>query len=204
MTKEDIRKRTITKRDSLSPEELQEKSRQIFEKLIGTEEYRSAEDILVYASMRSEVITDDIILDSLSEGKRVFCPKVTDKNAGTMEFVRIFSLEDLKEGYFGIREPEITDDSEIYADDSCKSDDHTEDSLIGGTLTLGIMPGVAFDHQRNRIGYSGGFYDRYLEKHPYVNTIALCMDCQLWEETIPDDMHDVRPQKLITETAVIF
>ncbi len=191
MDKNDLRKASLSKRDALSKEEIEEKSRMIFEKLMELEQYRDADNVLVYASMRSEVITDDIILDALANGKKVFCPKVTDKEAGVMEFVRIMTLEDLKEGYFGIREPEITQGAELV------NSHETEMSLI-------IMPGVAFDKNRNRIGYGGGFYDRYLTGHDQINTVALAFDCQIIDGAIDSSTEDIRPGIILTENQVII
>ena len=199
MTKDDIRKRSLEKRDSLTPEDLSEKSRAIFEKVTALQEYIHADSVLIYASMRSEVITDDIILDSLAAGKKVFCPKVMDRAAGRMEFVRIHAMEDLKPGYFGIPEPEITEDSEIAF--SAK-EPTAEDPEPAPRSALVIVPGVAFDKNCNRIGYSGGFYDRYLSRSRDLTAIALSFDCQMVEEglIVPQE-HDVRPQLIITETS---
>ncbi|WP_034452393.1 5-formyltetrahydrofolate cyclo-ligase [Butyrivibrio sp. AE2032] len=193
MDKKHIRKASLAKRDALTREQIEEKSRQIFEKLMELNEYRDAENILVYASMRSEVLTDDIILDALANGKKVFCPKVTDKPNGIMEFVRIMSLEELKEGYFGISEPELTDDSEIAGRAGFEEGTGCSDK------TLVIMPGAAFDRQCNRIGYGGGFYDRYLKRHPEFQTVALSFECQILDELIPVDEFDVKPTALLTE-----
>ena len=185
MEKNEIRAQILARRDALSPEEIEEKSRLIFEKLVNMEEYRDAENILVYASMGSEVRTDDIILDALANGKKVFCPKVTDKKNGVMEFVRITALEDLSEGYFGIREPQITAESELAGDE------------LTGTLV--IMPGVAFDKDGNRIGYGGGFYDRYLLKHGLNQTIALCFQAQITDEIIGIEDTDIKPAIILSE-----
>ena len=107
MTKDDLRKQALLKRDSLLKDKITGYSREIFDKLTALLPYKEAGNILIYASMRSEVITDEIILDALASGKRVFCPKVVDKTNGLMTFVRIRALEELKEGYFGIREPVV-------------------------------------------------------------------------------------------------
>ena len=184
MDKCDIRKRVLEKRDALTDEEILEKSRRIFEKLTALEDYQKAESILVYASFGSEVKTDDIILDALVNGKRVFCPKVTDKKNGRMCFVRITALEDLTEGYFHIREPEVTEDSE-FADN------------LGGSLV--IMPGVVFDTKGNRIGYGGGFYDRYLSEHADFKSVALCYDLQITDQEIEADEYDLPVDLVITD-----
>lgn len=209
MTKDDIRKQILAKRDSYTEAETEEKSRKIFEILTGIREYQNATDVLIYASTRSEVVTDDIILDCLSEGKRVFCPKVTDRKASEMKFVRIYSPEDLKEGYFGIREPEIGPDSEIYGEASPKSAGKLHAASVDAdreadvSFPLMIMPGVAFDRKRGRIGYGGGFYDRYLAGSSGISTIALCFDCQIYDGRLPLEPEDLRPDSIITCNEII-
>lgn len=189
MDKKEIRKKALGRRDCLTPAQIEDGSREIFERLRGIPVYRDAEKILVYASMRSEVCTDEIILDALGCGKEVFCPRVTDRSAGKMEFVRINYLEDLTEGFYGIREPEITDVSEIY-------------EVKSGGRTLVIMPGVAFDRERNRIGYNGGFYDRYLAENAELLTLAIAFECQVFDELLPAEEHDIRPGLLVTEKEI--
>ena len=193
MIKSEIRKEILKIRDNMSLEEQIAKSRLIFEKLIQTDEYNKATDILVYASFGSEVRTDDIILDCLAVGKKVYCPKVTDRKNGQMVFIRISSIDELKEGFAGIREPEISENSEIFRGIADFNDHHV----------LVLVPGVAFDYSRNRIGYNGGFYDRFLEKNKEVKTIALAYDLQVVDFEIPSEEHDIKPDKMITENALI-
>ena len=188
LTKDEARKYVLGLRDSLLDEDINTKSRAIFEKVTALLPYKEAENILIYVSMRSEVKTDEIILDALSSGKRVFCPKVTDKKRGIMTFVCISSLEDLKEGYFGIREPELVSGYEEPFFDHKKS--------------FMIMPLIAFDKGRNRIGYSGGFYDRYLEKNRKLKTCAIAFECQLVGDGIDADDHDIAPSMVITEESI--
>ncbi len=185
MTKDKIRREKLLIRDELTGDEISAKSRVIFEKVTELDEYRNADNLLIYASMRSEVITDELILDALSLGKRVFCPKVTDKRNGKMLFVEITSLEELEAGYFGIREPGITEGyKEPYMD--------PEKTLI-------ILPGAAFDKDRNRVGYGGGFYDRYLMAHRGCRTVAISFECQMTDDAIENQEFDLRPDLLITE-----
>ena len=66
---------------------------------------------------------------------------------------------------------------------------------------LMIMPGVAFDTNRNRVGYGGGYYDRYLESHPQLHTLALAFDMQVLFE-VPAEEQDIKPQLLVTETNI--
>lgn len=186
-SKDMIRKEIISKRDSLTSQEISDKSKVIANKLISAYEYKNAENILIYASMRSEVITDGIIDDALKSGINVFCPKCIDKDNGVMVFYKIDSLDDLKECYYGIREPEYTSDSEVF--------DDTKDI----DKTLVIVPGVAFDRCGNRIGYKGGYYDRFLSKYPLIKTIALAFELQMVDR-IPADAHDIPVLQVITES----
>ena len=176
----------IKERDMISPEDIELRSRNIFEQLVELPEYEEAENVLVYASMRSEVRTDEIILDALASGKNVFCPKVINKASSEMVFVRILEIEDLKEGYYGIREPELMEGAEIYP-----SEGLDETSIV-------IVPGVAFDRQGNRIGYNGGFYDSFLGKHPDINTVALCYRMQVLDH-LPAEDHDIPVKKILSE-----
>ena len=189
MDKKEIRLQALEIRDALSRSEIEENSRIIMEKLTGLHKYREADNILCYASMRSKVDTGDILLDAIGSGKKVFCPKVTDRAGGIMEFVRIYRIEDLDQGYFGIREPAIREDSELF-------------KVGGDEKTVVIMPGVAFDEDRNRIGYNGGFYDRFLSgKHTYFK-VAIAFECQVMIKTIPSEIHDIKPDILITEKRI--
>ena len=190
MDKRELRTKYIAKRQTIPTEEKQEKSRKILERFVELPEYQKAENILAYASRKGEVITDEIILDALSLGKNVFCPKVTDVERSQMEFVRINSLEEMEEGAFGIREPQMNESSDVAKE-------------LDPENTLVIMPGAVFDRQLNRIGYGAGFYDRYLKKYPFYKTVALCFACQIADEVIEADVNDVKPGMLVTEDELI-
>lgn len=180
--KDRIRKEVLDKRNQITPKALLEKSSLISEMLFALKDYCASENILIYASMKSEVITDGIIDRALKDGKKVFCPKCMNRQAGIMEFIQIKSISDLKEGYMGIREPQILDDSIIF------------DGPIEKTLV--VVPGVAFDKRGNRIGYKGGYYDRFLFRFPGIRSVALAFTEQLVDE-VPYDVHDIPIDKLL-------
>lgn len=140
--------------------------------------FKEARQILCYLSTEYEADTSQIIRAAFSAGKQVAAPKVLSKTK--MEFFRLDSPDALVKGAYGIREPA----SEILADAS--------PSLV-------LMPGVAFDRQNRRIGYGGGYYDRYLKAHPEHRTIALAFSMQV-VPVLPAEPHDIRPEYLITET----
>lgn len=188
-SKSDIRKATLVQRNALSRDDICAKSEIIFRKLSDTSEYQNAGTVLIYASTGSEVSTDTMIRNCLADGKKVFCPKVVDRANRIMKFVQINSPEDLIAGFHGIREPEITDSSVIYPE----KEDISPDTLV-------IMPGVAFDRYRNRVGYNGGFYDTFLEKHRNISKIAIAFQLQITNTQIATDKHDIKPDLIITES----
>ena len=66
---------------------------------------------------------------------------------------------------------------------------------------LFVMPGVAFDREHHRVGYGGGFYDRYLERMPELKKVAVAYECQMFDE-VPYEIFDIRPTILITEAGI--
>ena len=128
-----------------------------------------------------------IMEDAIAGGKKVFCPKVTDPKTGGMEFVRIMDVRELTPGAFGIREP---GEGEIY---DAKSD--ARDSLV-------IMPGAAFDADRNRYGYGGGYYDRFMAGHSEIKSVGLAFQCQISGERLEAEEHDMKPSLIVTEERI--
>ena len=183
-----LRKETLAKRDRLSETERLQYSRQILKKVTALPEYQTADWILAYASFRSEVDTKELINRALADRKRVLLPKV---EGSEMRFWEIHSREELKEGFHGIMEPE-PDEMQIPGQD-----------MFRGQKVMMWMPGAAFDAKRNRIGYGGGYYDRYLAGMPECElcTTALGFSCQIIEE-IPVQRHDIAPDLVITEREI--
>ena len=107
------------------------------------------------------------------------------KAAGTMVFNRFTGLgeEDIITGAYDIRES------------------RSEEILEPGEGTLIIMPGAVFTPWKDRIGYGGGFYDRFLDEHPECKTIAVCYDLQVVDE-LPVEAHDRKPDYVVCETSV--
>ena len=181
--KQDIRKEFLTVRNSLSKEKQILSNKRIRDRLCSLPQYLTAENILIYANYQSEVSTRDIILDSFSRNKKVYCPKVLAP--GEMEFYRITSLDEIRNGYKNIPEPFFL--TFPYAGENLSK-------------TLVVMPLVAFDDTGNRLGYGGGFYDRYLEKYPRIQKIALAFECQKYTGNLPVQATDIRPDMILTET----
>lgn len=177
-----LRKQNIAKRDQLTREEFQVKSSIILDQLLRHSVYMMAEDLFTYVSFGNEVDTFGLITSALLSDKRVYVPKVLDKKC--MEFYQIKSIGELSPGTLGILEPK---------------------PIILGQMRkernqIMIVPGLAFDGFGNRIGYGGGYYDRYFFTHPNenLNLVALAYDFQV-EEKLQVERLDVPVHRIITE-----
>lgn len=178
-SKESIRKTVLSRRKTLTVDEMKKKSSAICEKLLSLPEFQESKHIYVYMDFKKEVMTREFIKKAWALGKTVAVPKV---QGDEMEFYWLTSFAQLEPGYFGISEPS-------YGDMACD-----EDAFI-------LVPGVAFDVQRHRIGYGRGFYDRYLAKYPQLRSAAVAYDLQVFEE-IPHEELDICPGVLVTESKI--
>lgn len=190
MTKEQIRSDMKRKRSSLLKAEHRKRSRLIHKKLFETEAYRHCSSLLTYLSFGDEVDTGELIIKALADHKKVYVPRVDKKE---MEFYEIPNLDGLILSKFGIPEPE-PDQNRIFP---ASVQSQLEDYLM-------IVPGLAFDLSGNRIGYGGGYYDRYLSRYAGTRFIktAIAFDFQLMDY-IPADAADVKMDYIITPTRVL-
>lgn len=218
MNKKDIRKNVLAVRDAIPVADRSQYDTSIREIVMGMKEYREAEAVLAYVSYKSEVDTTALIQQALADGKYVFVPKVSGNE---MEFWKITAPEDLREGYRGILEPGQSISFPDWIRERCNiaSIDAVIDKEEGCKVMM-WMPGVAFDREGHRIGYGGGFYDRYLNRLLHqlkqtasadqtrtqfgrftLTTAALAYSCQVLER-IPYEEHDVKPDMMITEMGI--
>ena len=177
-----LRKTLIKLRDEISKEHRQNKNESIYHKIINSDFYKKSHNIFVFVSYGSEVDNHRIIKHSLESGKRVCVPKVINKNQG-MKAVEITCWSDLSKSYRGILEPELKEDNVISEEE----------------IDLVLVPGVAFDHKGGRLGYGGGFYDRFLLKiSKKCKIVAIGYKEQIVNE-LPMDEHDVKINCIITD-----
>lgn len=182
MTNKKMTRNTIKEmRLALSEEEVHALSEECVSKVLQFPELLEAKTVCLYIPTGNEIDTSEIIHYCLENGKKVAAPRVEGE---TMEFYYFQNASELRQGAFDIWEPTGT---EAVTD---------EESLV-------IMPGVAFDLNCNRIGYGKGFYDRYLSKHPKMKKVALAYEFQIVGK-IKQDIHDVRPDMIVTESRVIM
>jgi len=174
-----LRSLLLEKRDNTSFDFMKIASEKIQKKLKKINAYRNAQKIGVYYPIGSEVLTQDIIQELLSNGKDVFLPKVIGKK---MEFRKISNFSSLEKGSFDIMEPK----------DDCKTDNSLDVVLVP---TVGISPvGV-------RLGYGNGFYDKFLAEHKTA-TISLTLEKQI-VKNIPKSEQDIIINWIITEDRIL-
>ena len=169
-------------RNKIGDHEVRDKSRAITGSLARLEEYANAGTVMFYMASAKEVQTRDAIKAALEAGKTVLLP-ITDMAAGKIDPVRLESPEKLREGPFGVMEPE-----------GGKAFEPAEIDLV-------IVPGLSFDAAGNRIGYGLGFYDRFLCSVPAVK-VALSYESQIVDRILTEP-HDVAVDRIVTETRVM-
>ena len=158
MDKKELRTMIRQRKRAMTEEEICQKSNRLRELFCASDAYRKAETIYGYLPYNQEVRTTEMLQQALNEGKKVAVPKVYGEE---MRFIYLEDLSQVAPGYSKIPEPIA---------DGPVADDPT---------ALMLMPGLAFDAQGHRIGYGGGFYDRFLEREPGHPTLALCYDFQM-------------------------
>ncbi len=186
-TKKDlIRKALLKKRDVLSSDERLEKSEKIVSRLLDLFEIIKAESIFIYVSFRSEVDTHMLIESFLEKDQKVFVP-FTDMEKKTLIPSMIKSVKkDLAPGALGILEPPFQQLRPMPLD----------------KIDIIIMPGAAFTEKGYRIGYGGGFYDRYLKEN-HTKSYALAFDFQLVDAVPFDPEFDMKVDYIVTEKRLL-
>ena len=169
LDKKAMRREIAQKKRAMTAAQIEDYSRDLAGRLYETEFYKEARSLYCYLPYNQEVRTWPILARAKADGKRVAVPKVY---GDVMKFLWLDDFTQVAEGAYTIPEP-IFD--EPVADDAA--------ALI-------IMPGLAFDPEGHRVGYGGGFYDKYLEEHPRHKLVALCYPFQLFNHLDVED-HDV-------------
>lgn len=198
ISKKSLRHEMSCKRDMLMPHNISELSRKIYNNLISLNVLTQEISVLTYVSYKSEVKTDLIIEHCFNNDISVYVPRVAGKD---MDFYKISSYSQLDYGAYGILEPTVQD---IYIDKCENSCENYYKHDIQKTYDIIIMPGLIFDVQGNRLGYGGGYYDRYLNKHKNLYKIAICYDFQITDNNIiPAEPYDVKPDIIVTDKRII-
>lgn len=178
-----LRREMLERREKMTREETIGKSVGAQMKLLACAAWQKASSIALYASCKGELSTYLLLEQAWRTGKKVYLPKVTDGRHGEMKFFSCAGSQSLEKGAFGIPEP--VDGVEMEAPD------------------LMICPGLAYDRAGHRLGYGGGYYDRFLAAKKDFPVIGLCFAWQILPE-IPHVGHDKTVSGLCAEECLIW
>lgn len=182
LTKQKAREIVRKLKKQMTIEEIRERSRLVRKKLEELPCFKEADTVYCYVSYNQEVDTRNLIKRTLELGKEVAVPRV---EGNEIEFYKISDLTDLNRGYQGILEPSGSE-------------------ILTASKVLMIFPGLAFDLEKNRVGYGGGFYDRYLESHQNISfeKTALAFDFQVMD-AIETFHFDEKVDRIVTDKRII-
>lgn len=177
MKKEILREKMKAKRRQLSENEISEKSLMICQKAI--EFLDNSENICIYKSAFKEVDTDFLIDMLRKQGKNIFFP-VSNIETKTISICR--DSKCFIKGEYGILEPRV------------------KEMVSADVIDTVIVPGIAFDAKKNRLGFGEGYYDRLLSTNKLLK-IGLCYDFQIADE-IDAEPHDIKMDIVITDKRI--
>jgi len=182
-----LRKRILALRRAQSSRDIEKKSGDIRGNLSTFVPFCQAETILFYLAMKDEVQTEKMIEESLQKGKRVVAPSIDWQRKEILPSEIKDLTKDIEIGVLKIPQPK----NNLYSPFSPVN------------IDMVIVPGVVFDRKGNRLGFGGGFYDRFLGKlSDKTELVALAFELQL-VENVPSQSHDVAVDYLITERGII-
>lgn len=190
-----IRRIALDKRNLLSPEEVALRSEAILKRLFSLEKYEQADTVMAYMSFRNEVSMERLIVQCLRRGKKVVIPRVEksmpEASGGVVKSLGVYEIKEagkhMVTGYMGIAEP---DASVLRRVDPLEID-------------LAVVPGVAFDRDRNRIGYGGGYYDRFLRTlRPDCLKAGVAFELQVFDSILAAE-YDLPVDIIVTEERII-
>ena len=186
----------VETRDSIDEESRQQKSEEIAKKILEADWFKEADIVLSYHAFRSEVEVDALNRAVLTQGKKLYLPKTYVKEK-QIRFFEITDLSKLKRGYQKIWEP--TGEEPEFSFETVKEEQKK---------VLMIMPGTAYDARGYRMGYGGGYYDRYLNAHEaewkmidFMTVFAAFSEQKMI--LIPGERCDVKPDVIVTEKEIM-
>ncbi len=184
MEKQLLRKQVIQQLHQLSPSDHEQKSASIIEKVLASDEFKNAHTIGITLSRFPEVDTHRLIDIAWQAGKRIAIPRCI-ASTREMDFRLIDSFDQTEVVYMDLKEPKIDETTSVDPED----------------IDLQIVPGVVYSETGYRIGFGGGYYDRYLKNFPF-QTISLAFYCQI-SDNIDKEPHDIPVSYIYTDQYII-
>jgi 5-formyltetrahydrofolate cyclo-ligase len=185
-----LRKEILSQRDSLAISEQQSYSARIMERVLNLHQFQSAVSICIYVDFRSEVKTRPLIDYILKSGKKLLLPVTLVEEKDLLVVSITNPDQELAPGYCSIPEPivAIGEKQRVSPD----------------TLDMILLPGSVFDEQGGRMGYGGGYYDRFVSlKAPQAYRVGLCYELQMVEQA-PLQPHDEGMDCIVTEERTVI
>ncbi len=182
MDRQELRTLIRARRENISVIQAAELSARIAERVLTMPEYRAANTVMCYASVLGEVQTAALNARILEDGKELLLPRI-DRETHTMQAVPARDLSTLRRSAIGVPEPT------------------GEAGVDPASIDLVLVPGIAFDRRGGRVGFGGGYYDRFLLETKALR-VALAFEMQLVEDTRPEP-HDQAMDMLVTEKALL-
>lgn len=180
--KAQLRKDKINARRNLASEIRVQFSHEICKKLLTSDFYKNATNIMLYQSMPGEVNLSEFASHASAHGKKLFYPCCISKT----EMISLHPYDSIwKTGAFGITEP----------------DPDFSDSITPAELDLIICPCTSFDTHGNRLGMGAGYYDRFLEKCVNAHIVAVAFEVQK-ADRVPMDIYDKKMDAIFTEETI--
>lgn len=185
MRKKNLRKEILEKRKELTQNQHEIYSKSIINRILESDFYENAKTIMSFISFGDEVDTHFFIKKSIEDGKRIVVP-ITISEPRHLKVSHLKNFNELEPGFYNILTPK---------EEYLRFIDPKEIDLI-------ITPGVVFDREGYRIGYGGGYYDRFLVNLPKVPKVAIAFDLQLIDQ-VPKEDFDIPVDYIFTENEII-
>jgi 5-formyltetrahydrofolate cyclo-ligase len=189
MDSKKLRKNILIKRDQLSTTQQKDLSLLITDRVLSMPQFQSAATVFIYVDFRSEVVTRPFIDHMLKSGKKVVVPVTLTREKGLLAVTITDPDKELSPGYCSIPEPIVKI--------------RKKQMLSPDLIDIIFLPGSVFDEQGGRMGYGGGYYDRFVsEKAPQAVRIGLAYEIQM-VESAPLQPHDELLDFIVTEKRII-
>lgn len=181
--KKRLRREALARRAALSPEEIARASAAVVRRLEGLDAFREAEAIFSYVSLPIEIDTRALIHRCLAQDRTVYVPACRDD--GSLIWCRLHDWHELVPGRHGILAPR----------------NPLATNITTSKNTVCLVPGLLFDHQGHRLGYGGGYFDRFLAD--YEGLSVGLVSAQFLHPRLPWEEHDIAVGVVVTEVTCV-
>ena len=198
----DVRRTMRRLRAEQPPQLAQDRSTAAQKRLVDWPLWQQARSVALYVGVRGELATNDLLHAAWQQQKVVWLPRVRPEAPGLMDFVACGGMHELRPGPLGLLEP--VDSLPGVGPEAANAGSAAPGQAAEAAFApdIALLPGVAFDHAGGRLGYGGGYYDRFLEKALNCPRVGLCFEFQL-VSSLPLAPWDQRVNYICTEERIL-